>query len=101
MTHGRAEGPTETEAASPRVIAEGRERTFIARRGRRLQYLTIAWNAAECVVGLAAGVLAGSIVVVGFGLDSAGEVTASLAALWRLSHDRDAEGREIAERRSG
>lgn len=76
------------------------ERARTARTGRGLQHLTIAWNAAECVVALVAGALAGSIALVGFGLDSAIEVTASLAALWRLAHDADEARREAAERRA-
>jgi len=53
----------------PNVAAEGRART--ARWGRLFQYLTIAWNSAECVVAVIAGFLAGSIALVGFGFDSA------------------------------
>jgi divalent metal cation (Fe/Co/Zn/Cd) transporter len=78
----------------------GQERTRIARAGRRLQYLTIAWNSAECVVALAAGFVAASIALVGFGFDSAIEVTASLAAVWRLHRDEDEAGREAVERRA-
>src|SRR3989454_7281187 len=44
--------------------------------------------------------LAGSIALVGFGLDSAIEVTSSLAALWRLRRDLDENRREAAERRA-
>ena len=75
-------------------------RSHIAKLGRWLQYLTIAWNSAECVVALSAGFLAGSIALVGFGFDSAIEVTSSLAALWRLRRDHDEAGREVAERRT-
>jgi divalent metal cation (Fe/Co/Zn/Cd) transporter len=75
-------------------------RTDIARRGRTLQYLTIIWNLAECVVALIAGFVAGSIALVGFGLDSAIEVASSLAAVWRLSRDADEARREAAERRA-
>ncbi len=71
-----------------------------ARRGRALQYLTMAWNSAECAVALIAGFLAGSIALVGFGFDSAIEVTSSLAALWRLHSESDDAKREIAERRA-
>lgn len=73
-------------------------RADVARRGRTLQYLTIAWNSAECVVALVAGFLAGSVALVGFGFDSAIEVTSSLAALWRLRWDADEARREAAER---
>ena len=65
--------------------------------GRRLQYLTIAWNSIECVVALMAGFLAGSVALVGFGFDSAIEVTSSLAALWRLHRDDDEARREASE----
>jgi divalent metal cation (Fe/Co/Zn/Cd) transporter len=71
-----------------------------ARHGRRLQYLTIAWNSAECLVSIGAGVVAGSIALVGFGFDSAIEVASSLAALWRLARDKDETARERAERRT-
>jgi divalent metal cation (Fe/Co/Zn/Cd) transporter len=75
-------------------------RPVVARRGRRLQYLTIAWNSAECVVALVAGFLAGSVALVGFGFDSAIEVASSFAALWRLRWDADEGHREAAERRT-
>lgn len=74
------------------------ERRGLARRGRRLQYLTIAWNCAECLVALVAGFLAGSVALVGFGFDSAIEVTSSLAAVWRLRADGAREA--IIERRA-
>ena len=72
----------------------------MARRGRLLQYLTVLWNSAECIVALAAGFLAGSIALVGFGFDSAIEVTSSLAALWRLRSDAVERDRERAEGRT-
>jgi len=78
-------------------VRPGRE---IARRGRLLQYVTIAWNSAECLVALAAGFMAGSIALVGFGFDSAIEVTSSLAALWRLRRDADELDRARAEQRT-
>ena len=82
------------------VTSSPTERAAAARRGRWLQYLTIAWNSAECVVALMAGFLAGSIALVGFGFDSAIEVTSGLAALWRLRWDADEARREAAERRT-
>ena len=65
------------------------DRVAAVRAGRWLQYGTMAWNAAECGVALAAGFVAGSIALVGFGFDSAIEVTSGLAALWRLWRDPD------------
>jgi divalent metal cation (Fe/Co/Zn/Cd) transporter len=57
------------------------------RRGIRLEYVTIAYNSLEAVIALLAGVFAGSIALVGFGLDSVVEVTSGAALLWRLRGD--------------
>jgi len=76
------------------------DRVAAVRAGRWLQYATLAWNAGECVVALTAGVFAASIALVGFGFDSAIEVTSSVAALWRLWRDRDEARREASERRA-
>jgi divalent metal cation (Fe/Co/Zn/Cd) transporter len=81
-------------------IRVDQQRRAVARHGRRLQYLTIAWNSAECLISIGAGVVAGSIALVGFGFDSAIEVASSLAALWRLARDEDETARERAERRT-
>lgn len=54
------------------------------RRGRRLEYLTIGWNLLEAVVAVVAGLLAGSIALVGFGIDSVIEVSSGAILLWRL-----------------
>jgi cation diffusion facilitator family transporter len=73
-------------------------RTVIVRRGQRLTWLTLGYNCLEAVVALAAGFAAGSIALEGFGVDSVIEVSASVAALWRLHHDLDPARRERAER---
>ena len=49
-------------------IALGRDASV--RRGRRLEYITLAWNSGEAIAALIAGFLAGSVALVGFGLDS-------------------------------
>ncbi|KXJ98035.1 MAG: cation efflux protein [Acidobacteria bacterium OLB17] len=54
------------------------------RRGRRLEYLTIIWNSLEGVIAVGAGILAGSIALVGFGVDSVIEVSSGAIILWRL-----------------
>ena len=77
-----------------------KNRADVIRRGRQLQYVTILWNSLECVIAVTAGILAGSIALVGFGLDSAIEVTSSIAALWRLRQDADEATREKAERQT-
>jgi len=54
------------------------------RLGRRLEYFTLAWNLAEAAVAVAAGVVAGSIALVGFGADSLIECLSGAILLWRL-----------------
>ena len=89
-----------TDLTIAATTSQATDRAAAARRGRLLQYLTIAWNSAECAVALVAGFLAGSIALVGFGFDSAIEVISSLAALWRLRWDADEARREAAEKRT-
>lgn len=74
------------------------ERETLVRRGQWLSWLTLGYNSLEGIIAIGAGVLAGSIALVGFGFDSVIEVTASVAALWRLNADVDPVERERAER---
>ena len=66
-------------------------------RARTLVRATIAWNAVEAAVGLAAGVVAGSIALVGFGLDALVEFGAAGVALWYLA-GADREREHVAQR---
>jgi divalent metal cation (Fe/Co/Zn/Cd) transporter len=76
------------------------DRTKIALRGKRLEYLTLAWNTVEGLVAVGLGAIAGSIALVGFGLDSFIELVSGTALLWRMSVDADALHRERNERRA-
>ena len=73
-------------------------RPALVRRGLWLNYLTIGYNTIEAIVSVAAGVVSGSVALVTFGVDSAIEVTSSLAAHWRLRADTEPKARERAER---
>jgi len=68
---------------------------LLVRRGKVLEYLTIAYNCLEGVIAIAAGLLAGSVALVGFGFDSAIEVFASLLLVWRLHAGEKAEKRAL------
>jgi divalent metal cation (Fe/Co/Zn/Cd) transporter len=74
------------------------EFAIIAQRGKRLEYFTIGWNSLEGLGALATGLIAGSISLVGFGVDSFIEVTSAVALLWRLSLIAGEESREQNER---
>ena len=74
------------------------DRPALVRRGLLLNWLTIGYNTIEAVISVAAGIVAGSVALVSFGVDSGIEVTSSLAAQWRLRADTDPERRERVER---
>jgi len=78
-------------------MAHSAARSALVQRGLALNYLTIGYNVLEAVVALGAGIVSGSVALVGFGLDSVIEVTASGAAQWRLRADLDASRRERVE----
>src|ERR1022692_3066578 len=73
-------------------------RSELVRRGQRLEYFTIGYNSLEGLVSIVAGIVAGSVSLIGFGLDSLIEVTSGAALLWRLHHDLDHSRREQIER---
>ena len=73
-------------------------REGLVRRGQWLSTATLIYNAVEGIVAIAAGTVAGSVALIGFGIDSGIELTASVAALWRLQQDADVERRARAER---
>jgi len=73
------------------------DRAHVAQRGKHLEYFTIAWNSLEGIVAIVAGVIAGSVSLVGFGVDSAIEVTSGVSLLWRMSADADPDRRERIE----
>ena len=56
----------------------------LRRRGFALEYASMAWMAAEAAVAITAGVLASSIALTGFGLDSVIEFFASAIVVWQL-----------------
>jgi divalent metal cation (Fe/Co/Zn/Cd) transporter len=69
------------------------DRLRVVRRGRRLEYFTIGWNAVEGLVTVIAGLIAGSISLVGFGIDSFVEVSSGSVLLWRMSVDANIHDR--------
>ena len=68
----------------------------LRRRAFRLEYATIAWNVVEGIAAVGAGLLAGSVALVAFGLDSSVEVFASAVVVWELrGADRRRERRAV------
>jgi len=71
-------------------------------KGLVAEYFTVGWNVVEGVIAIGAGVIAGSIALVGFGLDSTIEVASGSILIWRLRKHgfSDEEDEERAERKA-
>lgn len=63
-------------------------RALLLRRATLLEYLTVGWNLIEGVVAVSAAQAAGSVALLGFGLDSFVESSSGVVLLWRLSSER-------------
>jgi len=59
-------------------------RSVLVRRALRLEYLTVGWNVVEGVVAVRAAVVAGSVALLGFGVDSFVESASGIVLVWRL-----------------
>lgn len=73
-------------------------------RALHLEYLTVGWNLVEGTVAVAAAVIAGSVAILGFGIDSFVECASALVMIWRLRVERDhrmsGERLEVIEHRA-
>lgn len=69
---------------SAEILTQESVRFADVRRGRKLEYITIGWNSLEAIVAISAGLFAGSIALVGFGVDSVIESLSGAVLLWRL-----------------
>jgi divalent metal cation (Fe/Co/Zn/Cd) transporter len=76
------------------------DRAALLRAGRRLSLFTVLWNAVEGVVAVAAGAMAGSIALIGFGVDSFVETSSGAVMLWRFQPRPDRAADERAEARA-
>jgi divalent metal cation (Fe/Co/Zn/Cd) transporter len=86
-----------TNAAIVPIITDGMASWTPARTGVVLVAATLAYNVVEAVVALWSGVVADSVALVGFGLDSVIECAAATALLWRLVIEARRADRETVE----
>jgi len=63
-----------------------RDRNRLGRRAQLLASASVAYNAIEAAIAIMAGLIAGSVALVGFGLDSVVEVSSGLIILWQFRH---------------
>jgi len=74
--------------ASPGGRAVDAQWLRAAQRAKALSWLSLIWMGAEGAIAITAGVMAGSIALIGFGIDSAIEGVASLVIVWRFTGHR-------------
>jgi divalent metal cation (Fe/Co/Zn/Cd) transporter len=88
--------PARSDERLPHVL----ERTVLIQQAFRLEWLTVAWMAIEALVAIGAGVIAGSLMLTAFGLDSVIELISAGVLIWRLRHElrRGEEFSQHAER---
>lgn len=95
-----AQAPTPTLPLT--VIAGGgpppAQRRRLVARARLLAWVGLAWHLIEATVAVAAGIVAGSIALIGFGADSLIEVFAGIVVLWLMTGARSSSA--AAERRA-
>ncbi len=77
---------------------ESLQRPELLRRALRLEYLTVGWNIVEGVLSVAFALAAGSIALLGFGIDSFVETASGVVMLWRLHAERHARNLEEIKR---
>lgn len=70
----------------PTFTADPGRRKQLGRRAQLLAGASVTWNVVEAVIAITAGVVAGSIALIGFGLDSVVEVSSGLIILWQFHH---------------
>lgn len=88
-----------TESLGPGVAGPDRlERDRLIRRAKALSWLSLGYMTAEGAIAITAAALAGSVALLGFGLDSAIEGLASVIVIWRFTGTRRVS--EQAERRA-
>lgn len=75
---------TDSVAAAPPLTTE--RRRLLGRRAQQLAGASVAYNILEAIVAISSGLVAGSIALVGFGLDSIVEVSSGLIILWQFRH---------------
>ena len=80
------------------MIAGHELRSALVRRGLGLEYITVGWNVVEGAVSVAAALSAGSVALLGFGMDSFVETISGVILIWRLRAERGVRDHEDIER---
>jgi divalent metal cation (Fe/Co/Zn/Cd) transporter len=88
----------ETASNISKPTADAKTRRALVRHGLGLEYLTVGWNVVEGTVSVFAALAAGSIALLGFGIDSFVETFSGAILIWRLRAERELHDAEEIER---
>jgi divalent metal cation (Fe/Co/Zn/Cd) transporter len=80
------------------VAALVETRTDLLRRALRLEWLTVGWNVLEGLIAVTAALAAGSVALLGFGIDSFVESASGGILIWRLVAEKHAASQHAIER---
>jgi divalent metal cation (Fe/Co/Zn/Cd) transporter len=80
--------PPAVGRVEPRSAVFAVERDRLVRRAKALSWVSLAWMTVEGTVAITAALAAGSVALLGFGLDSVIEALASVIVIWRFTGDR-------------
>ncbi|MFE6506321.1 cation diffusion facilitator family transporter [Nocardioides sp. NPDC057767] len=75
-----------TDLPAPVFTGDQARRKRLGRRAQLLAAASVSYNVIEAVIAISAGLIAGSVALVGFGLDSIVEVSSGLIILWQFRH---------------
>jgi len=91
--------PGSADSGLGRAVAlHAEDRRRLGRRAQQLAGFSVAYNVIEGIVAVAAGVAAGSVALVGFGIDSGVEVASGLVILWQFRHPMPESRERLAGR---
>ena len=71
-----------------KMVVDRKTRSTLVGRGLRLEYVTVGWNIVEGTVSVIAALAAGSVALLGFGMDSFVETLSGAILIWRLRAER-------------
>ncbi|MGW6201907.1 cation diffusion facilitator family transporter [Kribbella sp. NPDC055110] len=78
--------PLRLGSAGSAWVVDPAERRRLGKRAQLLAGASVAYNVVEAIVAITSGLVAGSVALVGFGLDSVVEVSSGLIILWQFRH---------------
>ncbi len=73
------------------------DRILLLRKGFKLTIFTVVWNVLEGIIAISAGILANSVALISFGVDSFVETTSAIAVSWRLADEIKHQSAQRAE----